>query len=212
MSDAKPISMQVPPGAADTIADGKLRCQTNPASHSRGDVRGRISARERAGIRCAVQKAYGSNARSAGWKCFAGEKANRSFNSWLPDETVAACREYLVSIKGRSPRRSAAHPFAQRALRQLLDLYVCCARALVQGRSFSGARSGEGHMVIFRENTEDIYAGIEFEAGSADVKKFLELFKQASRSNSQRSASRLVGIGLKPAPRRHRAPVRAAVE
>jgi isocitrate dehydrogenase len=112
---------------------------------------------------------------------YAGEKSYKLLNTWLPDETVAACREYLVSIKGplTTPIGGGIRSLNV-ALRQMLDLYVC----LRPVRWFKGVpspvkRPEKVDMVIFRENTEDIYAGIEFEAGTADNKKFLELFQQA---------------------------------
>jgi isocitrate dehydrogenase len=112
---------------------------------------------------------------------YAGQKSNDLFNTWLPDETVEACREYLVSIKGplTTPIGGGIRSLNV-ALRQMLDLYVC----LRPVRWFVGVPSpvknpGKVDMVIFRENTEDIYAGIEFEAGSADNEKFKKLFKEA---------------------------------
>jgi isocitrate dehydrogenase len=103
------------------------------------------------------------------------------FNTWLPDETVEACREYLVSIKGplTTPIGGGIRSLNV-ALRQMLDLYVC----LRPVRWFRGVPSPvrapeKVDMVIFRENTEDIYAGIEFEAGSEDNRRFLELFAKA---------------------------------
>jgi isocitrate dehydrogenase len=112
---------------------------------------------------------------------FAGQKSNDLYNTWLPEETVQACRDYLVSIKGplTTPIGGGIRSLNV-ALRQMLDLYVC----LRPVRWFKGVPSPvkapeKVDMVIFRENTEDIYAGIEFEAGSAENAKFLELFKQS---------------------------------
>ena len=108
---------------------------------------------------------------------YAGEKSHHAFKSWLPDETVAACREYLVSIKGplTTPVGGGIRSLNV-ALRQLLDLYVC----LRPVRWFKGVPSPvkapeKVDMVIFRENTEDLYSGIEFEQGTEDNRKFLEL-------------------------------------
>ena len=104
----------------------------------------------------------------------------KAFNSWLPDETVAACREYLVSIKGplTTPVGGGIRSLNV-ALRQMLDLYVC----LRPVRWFKGVPSPvkapeKVDMVIFRENTEDLYSGIEFEEGTDDNHKFLEYLKQ----------------------------------
>ncbi len=129
----------------------------------------------------AVEKAY-QGARKIEWKeVLAGEKAFNTVNNWLPDETVEAFREYLVGIKGplTTPIGGGIRSLNV-ALRQLLDLYVC----LRPVRWFKGVPSPVKHpekidMVIFRENTEDIYAGIEFEQGSEANKKFLALFKEA---------------------------------
>jgi len=111
---------------------------------------------------------------------FAGEKAFTKFNTWLPDETVEAFREYLVGIKGplTTPIGGGIRSLNV-ALRQLLDLYVC----LRPVRWFKGVpspvrRPEKVDMVIFRENTEDIYAGIEFEQASEDVKKVLLFLKE----------------------------------
>src|SRR5687768_2538506 len=129
----------------------------------------------------AVGKAY-KGARKIAWKrVLAGEAAFHQTGSWLPDDTVAAFKDHLVGIKGplTTPVGGGIRSLNV-ALRQLLDLYTC----LRPVRWFKGVpspvRSPEKvDMVIFRENTEDIYAGIEFEAGSADNAKFLELFQQA---------------------------------
>ena len=123
------------------------------------------------------------------------------FNTWLPDESVAACREYLVSIKGplTTPVGGGIRSLNV-ALRQLLDLYVC----LRPVRWFKGVPSpvknpGKVDMVIFRENTEDIYAGIEFEQGSAENQKFLELFKEHfPKSYAKIRFPNTSGIGIKP--------------
>jgi len=157
----------------------------------------------RASIRvldAAVEKSYGERRRIHWMEVFAGQKSNDLFNTWLPEETVTACREYLVSIKGplTTPVGGGIRSLNV-ALRQMLDLYVC----LRPVRWFKGVpspvRSPEKvDMVIFRENTEDIYAGIEFEAGTADNKKFLELFKQAfPKQYSKIRFPNTSGIGLK---------------
>ena len=129
----------------------------------------------------AVEKAYRGDRQIDWLEVYAGEKAFDKFNNWLPDETIQSCKEYLVSIKGplTTPIGGGIRSLNV-ALRQALDLYVC----LRPVRWFKGVpspvRDPENvDMVIFRENTEDIYAGIEFEQGSELNKKFLELFKQS---------------------------------
>ena len=207
MSTAMPVSIQPPPGGAKiTISNGQLQVPDQPIiPFIEGDGTGRdIWAASVRVFDAAVQKAYGGKRKIHWMEVFAGEKANRTFNSWLPDETVKACRDYLVSIKGplTTPVGGGIRSLNV-ALRQMLDLYVC----LRPVRWFKGVpspiRSPEKvDMVIFRENTEDIYAGIEFEEGSADCKKFLDLFKQ----NFPKQFAKIrfpesSGIGLKPASR-----------
>jgi isocitrate dehydrogenase len=149
----------------------------------------------------AVAKAYGDRRRIHWMEIYAGQKSYDLFGSWLPDQTVDACREYLVSIKGplTTPIGGGIRSLNV-ALRQLLDLYVC----LRPVRWFNGVPSpvrdpGSVDMVIFRENTEDIYAGIEFERGSVSAKKFLELLKENFPQEFDKIRfPESSGIGLKP--------------
>src|ERR1041384_7269048 len=124
----------------------------------------------------AVQKAYGGKRKIEWMEVFAGETAFKKFNDWLPDETVTAFKEYLVGIKGplTTPVGKGIRSLNV-ALRQMLDLYVC----LRPVRWFKGVPSPVKHpekveMVIFRENTEDIYAGIEYAAGTPEAQKVLD--------------------------------------
>src|SRR4051812_39068534 len=152
----------------------------------------------------AVQKAYAGKKKIAWMEVFAGEKSFTRYQSWLPDETVDAFREFLVGIKGplTTPIGGGIRSLNV-ALRQMLDLYVC----LRPVRWFKGVPSPVKHpekvdMVIFRENTEDIYAGIEFEAGSEGNKKFLDLFKQAfPKEYSKIRYPDSTGIGIKSVSR-----------
>jgi isocitrate dehydrogenase len=205
MSEASPKTIQVPAGGEKiTIVDGKLRVPDQPIiPFIEGDGTGpdiwRASVRV---FDAAVERAYGGKRKIRWMEVFAGEKANKAYNNWLPDETVTACRDYLVSIKGplTTPVGGGIRSLNV-ALRQLLDLYVC----LRPVRWFKGVPSPvlspeKVDMVIFRENTEDIYAGIEFEAGSSDAKKFLDLFKQNfPKQHSKIRFPETSGIGLKPA-------------
>ncbi len=194
---ATPTSPKVTPpagGAKISIQNGKLRSRISPSSRS-SKVTARAADIWRASVRvmdAAVQKAYGGKKKIHWLEIYAGEKSFNLFKNWLPDETVEACREYLVSIKGplTTPVGGGIRSLNV-ALRQLLDLYVC----LRPVRWFKGVPSPvkapeKVDMVIFRENTEDIYAGIEFEHGTEENKKFKELFKQPSRRRTPRSASR----------------------
>jgi isocitrate dehydrogenase len=128
----------------------------------------------------AVQKAYGSTRKIAWMEVYAGEKSFSQFKTWLPDDTVEAFREYYVGIKGplTTPVGGGIRSLNV-ALRQLLDLYVC----LRPVRWFRGVPSPVRHpekvnIVIFRENTEDIYAGIEYVAGSPEARKLLEFIER----------------------------------
>src|SRR6201993_5275515 len=167
-------------GARITIRDGKLTVPDNPIiPFIEGDGTGpdiwRASVRV---FDAAVQKAYGGKRKIHWMEVFAGEKSFKAYDNWLPDETVAACREYLVSIKGplTTPVGGGIRSLNV-ALRQMLDLFVC----LRPVRWFKGVPSPVKHpekvdMVIFRENTEDIYAGIEYAAGSPGAQKILDFF------------------------------------
>jgi isocitrate dehydrogenase len=190
-------------GAKISIKNGKLSVPSNPIiPFIEGDGTGRDIWR--ASVRvldAAVAKAYGGKRKIHWVEVFAGQKAYDNFQNWLPDATVEACREYLVSIKGplTTPIGGGIRSLNV-ALRQLLDLYVC----LRPVRWFKGVPSpvkkpDQVDMVIFRENTEDIYAGIEFEQGSEGNKKFLELFK----ANFPKEFGKIrfpgsSGIGIKP--------------
>ena len=207
MPEVKPMTLQIPAGGAKiTISDGKLHVPDQPIiPFIEGDGTGRdIWAASVRVFDAAVKKAYGGKRKIHWMEVYAGEKANKTFNTWLPDETVTACRDYLVSIKGplTTPVGGGIRSLNV-ALRQLLDLYVC----LRPVRWFKGVPSPvkapeKVNMTIFRENTEDIYAGIEFESGSADCKKFLELFKQAfPKQFAKIRFPENPGIGLKPASR-----------
>src|SRR5262245_47562754 len=186
-----------------SIANGTLQVPDRPViPFIEGDGTGpdiwRASVRV---LDAAVKKAYGGRREIEWMEVYAGEKANKLLNTWLPDETVSACREYLVSIKGplTTPVGGGIRSLNV-ALRQMLDLYVC----LRPVRWFKGVPSPVTHpetvdMVIFRENTEDIYAGIEFEAGTEENKKFLDLFKQTfPKAYAKIRFPQTSGIGIKP--------------
>jgi isocitrate dehydrogenase len=198
------LKLNVPAqGQKITIANGKLAVPDQPiVPFIEGDGTGpdiwRASVRV---MDAAVQKAYGGKRKIHWMEVYAGQKSNDLYNTWLPDETVQACRDYLVSIKGplTTPIGGGIRSLNV-ALRQMLDLYVC----LRPVRWFKGVPSPvkspeKVDMTIFRENTEDIYAGIEFEAGSADNRKFLELFQQAfPKQYAKIRFPNTSGIGIKP--------------
>src|SRR5271155_3590833 len=150
----------------------------------------------------AVKKVYGGKREIAWMEVYAGEKAFKQFNTWLPDETVEAFREYLIGIKGplTTPVGGGIRSLNV-ALRQLLDLYVC----LRPVRYFKGVPSPVKNpekldVVIFRENTEDIYAGIEWEAESPEAKKVIKFLQEEMGVNKIRFPN-TSGIGIKPISR-----------
>src|SRR5918912_1315584 len=144
-----------------------------------------------------MDAAAAKHGKAVAWKeVLAGEKAFNATGSWLPDETVAAFREYLIGIKGplTTPVGGGIRSLNV-ALRQLLDLYVC----LRPVRWFPGVPSPVKHpelvdMVIFRENTEDVYAGKELEAGTPEVKRLIEFCKKEYGWDIRQDS----GLGLKP--------------
>jgi isocitrate dehydrogenase len=199
-----PVKLNVPPqGQKITIQNGKLSVPDQPIiPFIEGDGTGpdiwRASVRV---MDAAVEKAYGGKRKIHWMEVYAGQKSNDMFNTWLPDETVQACRDYLVSIKGplTTPIGGGIRSLNV-ALRQMLDLYVC----LRPVRWFKGVPSpvrtpDRVDMTIFRENTEDIYVGIEFEAGTPDNKKFLDAFKAAfPKQFAKIRFPETSGIGIKP--------------
>src|SRR5688572_607830 len=179
--------MQKPAGTPITAAaDGTLKVPHDPiVPFIEGDGTGpdiwRASVRV---LDASVQKAYGGERKIAWHEVLAGEKAFRQTNDWLPQATVDAFRQYLVGIKGplTTPVGGGIRSLNV-ALRQELDLYVC----LRPVRWYRGVPSpvkdpGAVDMVIFRENTEDIYAGIEFKSGSEEAKKVFEFLKSMNAS------------------------------
>jgi isocitrate dehydrogenase len=149
----------------------------------------------------AVAKAYGGKRRIQWMEVFAGEKSQERFQSWLPDETVEAFREFLVGIKGPlTTPVGGGFRSLNVALRQLLDLYVC----LRPVRWYKGVPSPVKHpekvdMVIFRENTEDIYAGIEFESGSKEVQSVLAFLQETFPAQYKKIRfPATTALGIKP--------------
>jgi isocitrate dehydrogenase len=212
-----------PEGGKISIKAGKLTVPYNPVlPFIRGDGTGPdIWAASERVFDAAVKKAYGGKRKIVWFEVFAGEEAFKRFKSWLPDDTIAAFQEYLVGIKGplTTPVGGGIRSLNV-ALRQILDLYVC----LRPVQYFPGVpspvkRPEKVNMVIFRENTEDIYAGIDYQAGSGEAAKILELlekelpagFKKVRFSTKEKAeefwkaagvtdvpSDVAVGIGIKP--------------
>lgn len=201
MADATPV----PPkdGTRISIENGRLEVPDHPiVPFIEGDGTGpdiwRATVRV---LDAAVAAAYGDRRKIRWMEVYAGQKSFDLFRTWLPDETVEACRDYLVAIKGplTTPIGGGIRSLNV-ALRQLLDLYVC----LRPVRWFKGVPSpvrnpGKVDMVIFRENTEDIYAGIEFERGKPGTEKFLSLLREHFPEEFAKIRfPGSSGIGLKP--------------
>jgi isocitrate dehydrogenase len=197
-------SVKVPAGGEKiTISNGKLTVPNNPIiPFIEGDGTGRDIWR--ASVRvldAAIEKAYGGKRKIHWTEVFAGQKAFDQFQSWLPEETLQAFKEFLVGIKGplTTPIGGGMRSLNV-ALRKELDLYVCQRPV----RWFEGVpspvkRPQDVDMVVFRENTEDIYSGIEFENGTEDNKKFKELFKQNfPKEFAKIRFPNTSGLGLKP--------------
>ena len=197
-------NIQVPEqGGKITIQNGKLNVPDNPIlPFIEGDGTGRDIWR--ASVRvldAAVQKAYGGNRKIAWMEVYAGEKAFNQFGAWLPEESVEAFNEFLVGIKGplTTPIGGGIRSLNV-ALRKALDLYVCQRPV----RWFTGVpspvlRPQDVDMVVFRENTEDIYAGIEFENGTEENKQFKSFLKEHfPKEYAKMRFPDTAGIGLKP--------------
>ena len=193
-----------PNGQPITMGQGnKLQVPDNPIiPFIEGDGTGRDIWR--ASVRvfdAAVEKAYGGKKKIAWHEVLAGEKAFKQTNNWLPDQTIEDFRKYLVGIKGplTTPIGGGIRSLNV-ALRQLLDLYVCLRPVRwFQGVPSPVKRPGDVDMVIFRENTEDIYAGIEWEAKSPEVQKVLGFIeKEFPKEFKKIRFPGTTGIGLKP--------------
>jgi isocitrate dehydrogenase len=188
-------------GEKITLTNGKLNVPNNPIiPFIEGDGTGPdIWAASQRVLDAAVDKAYKGQRKLAWYEVYAGEKAFNKYNSWLPNDTLEAIREYIVAIKGplTTPIGGGIRSLNV-ALRQELDLYVC----LRPVRYFEGVPSPVKRpelvdMVIFRENTEDIYAGIEYQEGTAEVRKVLEFLQKEMGVNKIRFPE-TSGIGIKP--------------
>src|ERR687892_219084 len=197
-------NVKVPEGGAKiSIKDGKLEVPDHPIlPFVEGDGTGRDIWR--ASVRvfdAAIEKAYGGKRRVHWMEVYAGEKSYRMFQSWLPDETTEAFKEFFVGIKGplTTPIGGGIRSLNV-ALRKLLDLYVCQRPV----RYYQGVPSPVKHpesvdMVIFRENTEDIYTGIEFQNGTEENKKFRALLKENfPKEYAKIRFPETAGIALKP--------------
>src|SRR6202521_4132266 len=191
-SDGKPIGYS---GGKDSVPDSPK------ISFIEGDGTGRdIWKASLRVFNAAVEKAYKGKRRVAWYEVFAGEKAKAKFDTWLPDDTVDAVREFRVAIKGplTTPVGGGIRSLNV-ALRQILDLY-CCVRPV---KYYKGVPSPVKHpermnVVIFRENTEDVYAGIEWEQGTPEVARLIEFLNQEMLKGGKKQIRLDSGIGIKP--------------
>ena len=188
-------------GSRITMGDGSIQVPDQPIlPFIEGDGTGRDIWRAAQRVfDAATEKAYAGSKKIIWFEVFAGQKAYDKYGTWLPEDTVQAFREYLVGIKGplTTPIGGGIRSLNV-ALRQMLDLYVC----LRPVRYFKGVPSPVKrpelvNMTIFRENTEDIYAGIEWEAGSPDVRKVIAFLQDAMGVKNIRFPE-TSGIGVKP--------------
>jgi isocitrate dehydrogenase len=190
-------------GQKITMTGGKLNVPNNPIiAFIEGDGTGAdIWAASQKVLDAAVEKAYSGQRKIEWMEVYAGEKANTVYNEqvWLPEETLAAFREYLVGIKGPlTTPVGGGFRSLNVAVRQELDLYTC----LRPVRYFTGVPSPVKHpeyvdMVVFRENSEDIYAGIEWAEGTPEVKKLIN-FLQTEMKVKKIRFPETSGIGIKP--------------
>lgn len=191
--------LKVPQGEKITFKDGKPITPDHPIiPFIEGDGIGRdIWKASKRVFDAAVEKAYGDNKKVAWYEVFAGEKAHDEFKEWLPKDTLDALKKFGVGIKGplTTPVGGGIRSLNV-SLRQIFDLYACVRPV----RYFKGVPSPvvapeKLDVVIFRENTEDVYSGIEFPSGSPEVKKLIEVIESMAEGKKIRPDS---GIGIKP--------------
>ncbi len=189
-------------GTAITFSNGKLNIPDNPIiPFIEGDGTGRDIWK--ASVRvfdAAVAKAYGGTRRIVWYEVFAGEKAYANFQNWLPDETVDAIRQFRVAIKGplTTPVGGGIRSLNV-TLRQVLDLYGCIRPVKYYQGVPSPVKNPERmNIVIFRENTEDVYAGIEWKQGTDDQKKLLDFLNDVMLAGTKKRIRHDSGIGIKP--------------
>jgi isocitrate dehydrogenase len=189
-------------GARITYSNGRYGVPDNPlVPFIEGDGTGRDIWK--ASVRvfdAAVQKAYQGKRRVVWYEVFAGEKAKAKFDTWLPDQTVDAIRDLRIAIKGplTTPVGGGIRSLNV-TLRQVLDLYSCVRPV----KYYQGTPSPVKHpermdIVIYRENTEDVYAGIEWEQGTAEVRKLIEFLNQDMLKGGKKQVRLDSGVGIKP--------------
>src|SRR5215470_1681273 len=189
-------------GTPIEYAGGELQVPDNPIiPFIEGDGTGRdIWKASRRVFDAAVEKAYAGKRRVAWMEVFAGEKAFNTFKEWLPDDTVEAARDFRVSIKGplTTPVGGGIRSLNV-ALRQILDLYACVRPVrYYQGDPSPVREPDKMDVVIFRENTEDVYIGVEWKSGTPEVKKLLEFLNNEMLKGGKKQIRWDSGVGIKP--------------
>jgi isocitrate dehydrogenase len=189
-------------GARIQYKDSQYQVPDNPIiPFIEGDGTGRDIWKASARVfNAAVEKAYKGKRKVAWYEVFAGEKAKAKFDNWLPDDTISAVREFRVAIKGplTTPVGGGIRSLNV-ALRQILDLYSCVRPV----KYYKGVPSPVKHpermnLVIFRENTEDVYAGIEWEQGTAEAAKLIEFLNKDMLKGGKKQVRLDSGVGIKP--------------
>jgi isocitrate dehydrogenase len=189
-------------GKRITYGEGKYQIPDNPIiPFIEGDGTGRDIWKASVRVfNAAVEKAYQGKRQVAWYEVFAGEKAKAKFDSWLPDDTVKAIQELRVAIKGplTTPVGGGIRSLNV-ALRQILDLYACVRPV----KYYKGVPSPVKHpermdLVIFRENTEDVYAGIEWEEGTAEAARLIEFLNKDMLKGGKKQVRVDSGVGIKP--------------
>src|ERR1700752_787397 len=183
-------------------ANGKYEIPDNPIiPFIEGDGTGRDIWKASLGVfNAGVEKPYSGKRRVEWYEVFAGEKAKAKFDTWLPDDTVSAVKEFRVAIKGplTTPVGGGIRSLNV-ALRQILDLYACVRPV----KYYSGVPSPVKHpermdVVIFRENTEDVYAGVEWEQGTPECARLIEFLNKDMLKGGKKQIRLDSGIGIKP--------------
>ncbi len=188
-------------GARITYSNGKYTVPDNPIiPFIEGDGTGRDIWK--ASVRvfdAAVKKAYGNKRRIVWYEVFAGEKAMAKFKSWLPDGTIEALKDMRVSIKGplTTPVGGGIRSLNV-ALRQILDLYDCVRPVKHYGAPSPVKHPERMNIIIHRENTEDVYAGIEWEQGTDKVKKLINFLNNEMLAGTGKKIREDSGVGIKP--------------
>ena len=189
-------------GARIHYKNGQYQVPDNPViPFIEGDGTGRDIWKASARVfNAAVEKAYKGKRKVSWYEVFAGEKAKAKFDNWLPDDTIGAIREFRVAIKGplTTPVGGGIRSLNV-ALRQILDLYACVRPV----KYYKGVPSPVKHpermdLVIFRENTEDVYAGIEWEQGTAEAAKLIEFLNKDMLKGGKKQVRLDSGVGIKP--------------